>query len=393
MKILHLMAPGSAGGLERVVEGLATGHAQDGHDVSVAAVVPRGEDGAASIRHLEDSPVRLIPLPLPPRAYLRERADVSRLCEQLRPDVVHTHGSRPDVVSAGIVRAQGIPTVATVHGFTGGGFRNQVYQTLQLASLRRFQAIVAVSRPLAQRLEDAGVPAARIRTIQNAWSERGLPLDRRMARRRLGIEDDTFLVGWVGRLSREKGADIMLSAMAHLADLPLALSMVGDGPERRLLEERIKTRGWRNRVSWHGVLPDAGRFFPAFDVFVLSSRTEGTPMVLLEAMAGIVPIVAADVGGVPDMVTPAEAILVPPGDAAALAQGVRAVHRSPGAARARAHAANRRLERNFGSGPWLERYEAVYREVVQGTLEREPPLQIWSGTDQGGHRADGRPGA
>jgi glycosyltransferase involved in cell wall biosynthesis len=378
MKILHLLAPGGVGGLEQVVRNLSDGHAGEGHDVSVAAIVPRRGVDVLSLRHFEDSGVRLIRLPLPPRAYMKERADFAHLCEQLRPDIVHTHGSRPDVVSAGVARAQGIPTVTTVHGFTGGGLRNRMYQKLQIASFRRFEAVVAVSRPLARRLAESGVPAGRIRTIQNAWSERGLPLDRRMARRRLQIDDDDFLIGWVGRLSREKGADLLLSAMAHLTDLPLTVSIVGDGPERYFLQERIKGRSWRNRVHWHGALPEAGRYFPAFDAFVLSSRTEGTPMVLFEAMAGIVPIVAADVGGVSDVISTGEAILVPPEDPAALAQGIRTVYRSPGAARARAHAAHRRLRRDFGPGPWLSRYEALYRELVHGAPERVRPIEIWS---------------
>src|SRR5207244_2094763 len=80
---------------------------------------------------------------------------------------------------------------------------------------------------------------------------------------------------------------------------------------------------------WHGTLHDAARLFPAFDVFVLSSRTEGTPIVLFEAMASEVPVVATRVGGVPDILSAAEAALVPPNDPVALAAELRAVYRDP----------------------------------------------------------------
>jgi glycosyltransferase involved in cell wall biosynthesis len=111
---------------------------------------------------------------------------------------------------------------------------------------------------------------------------------------------------------------------------------------------------------------EAAPLFPAFDVFVLSSRTEGTPIVLFEAMAAGVPVVATAVGGVPGVVSPAEAVLIPPGDPASLAAAIRTTLRDPAAARERTRAARQRLEREFGAQPWLERYDVVYRRVARG---------------------------
>jgi glycosyltransferase involved in cell wall biosynthesis len=113
---------------------------------------------------------------------------------------------------------------------------------------------------------------------------------------------------------------------------------------------------------------DAGRLFAAFDLFVLSSRTEGTPIVLFEAMGTGVPIVATRVGGVPDVVSPAEAVLVPPDDPLTLAGEIRAVYRNPAGARERARRARERLLRDFSIAPWLGRYEAIYRLVGRATL-------------------------
>jgi glycosyltransferase involved in cell wall biosynthesis len=130
-----------------------------------------------------------------------------------------------------------------------------------------------------------------------------------------------------------------------------------------MLEEQARRLDVVDRITWYGTIRDAGRLFTAFDVFALSSRTEGTPMVLFEAMAARVPIVAARVGGVPNVVGPAEAILVPPGDPTELASAIHAVRADPLAARARAQAAHDRLAREFRVEPWLARYEQLYHEI------------------------------
>ena len=365
MIVLHVVAPGAFGGLERVVQLLGTGLQGGGwgHEVHVAAVVSPGEDRAM---HTFLAPLTRVGVHT--HALVRpgpwaERAAVRRLCGQVRPDVVHTHGYRPDVLDAGVARGLGIPVVTTVHGFTGGGWKNRLYEWLQCRAFRRFDAVVAVSRPLVRRLEAAGVPAARIHEVPNAWGAEP-PLDRREARGVLGLPADAFVVGWVGRLSHEKGADVLLEALPHLKDLPLEVSIVGDGVERRSLTGQALRLGLNGRLHWHGAIPDAGRLFPAFDVFVLSSRTEGTPIVLFEAMAAGVPIVATAVGGVPHVLSSDAAALVAAEQPAALASEIRAVHRSADVAQRRARAARARLESAYGVAPWIERYIAIYRTVT-----------------------------
>jgi len=366
MVILHVAAPGEFGGLERVVTTLACGLSSQGHDVHVMAVVESGATAQAFLAPLSAVGVRTYTLVVPARSYLRERAAIARLCRQLRPDVVHTHGFRPDVVDAGVARSLGIPVVTTVHGFTGGGWRTRLYEWVQCRALRRFDAVVAVSRPLVERLASAGVPPSRLHEVRNAWRPICPPFDREAARRALGIPRDRFAVGWVGRLSYEKGPDVLLDALPHLSDLPLVASVVGDGVMRIPLHARASGLRLGGRIRWRGAVPDAGRLIPAFDVCVLSSRTEGTPMVLLEAMAAGVPVVATAVGGVPDVVSPAEAVLVRSDDPVALAAAIRGVYWDPATAERRARAARIRLEREFGAAPWLDRYAAIYRLIRRG---------------------------
>ena len=363
LSILHVLAPNDAGGLESVVRSLAIGQHDRGHTVRVVAVVSPAAPRYHVVKSLDDAGVEVLTLAIHDRAYLREGGFIADLCRRHRPTVVHTHGFRPDVLDAAIARYLGIPTVTTVHGFTGGGWRLALYERIQRLAFRRFDAVVAVSRPLAHRLAADGVPRDRVHLVPNAYTPTTALRDRLAARRALSLPVDRFIIGWVGRLTPEKGLDVMVDALVRLSTLPVSLSVVGDGPERSSLVDRAAERGLSARITWHGIVRDAASVLPAFDVIVLSSRTEGCPIVLLEAMAARVPIVATRVGGVPDVVTPADALLAPSEDAASLAGAIVDVYHNRRPAAARAATAYARLLAEFQVAPWIARYDSLYRSI------------------------------
>lgn len=367
LRVLQLTAPGRFGGLETVVRQLATGLTGRGHEVRVVCRLAEDEDPTIHplVSALEAAGVAVELLQLPHRAYGRERTALAALIREFAADVVHTHGYHMDVVGGRAARLAGVPRVATAHGFTGGGFKNRIFEFLQRRSYRSADAVIAVSRTLADRLERDAAVAPAVHYLQNAWVRRSDRLPRERARRALGLDVDGIVVGWVGRMSREKGSDVVVEALRHPSAAELTLCMVGDGSQ--LDELRNTSPGDEDEagasIVWPGGVPDAGRLFAAFDVFVLSSRTEGTPMVLFEAMDAVVPIVATRVGGVPDVVDSAEALLVDPEDPGALREAVLSVVAQPEAARHRAEHAKARLSTVFGPGAWLDAHEAIYRQV------------------------------
>lgn len=359
-RITHLCAPAPFGGLEQVVASLSAAQAEAGHDVHVGLVLDLDAPGPPALRALAETPVEVHRVHLPARAYLRERRFVRGLCEGVRPDVVHTHGYRSDVLHGPVARSLGLPTVTTVHGFTGGGWKNRLYETLQRRAFRRCDAVVAVSRPLAVELADSGVPEERLHTIPNAWTRPVEFLEGAEARRVLDVPADAFSIGFVGRIDRVKGADVFVEAVGRVED-PVTAVLIGTGPSRPELMERARALGMSGRIRWPGSVDRAARLMKAFDLLVLSSRSEGTPMVLLEAMAAGVPLAATVVGGVPDVVGEGEATLVPPEDPGALADAIRGIMEDPEGAARRARRARERLRCEFGADRWLERYDHVYR--------------------------------
>jgi len=363
--VLHVLAPTREGGLEQVVAMISAGQRKKG--VRVAAVItPRQANGHPFVARLEALGVPVTRVTVRARNYAKEYSVLGALIDQVKPRIVHTHGYRSDVIGGAVARMHGVPTVSTVHGFTGGGIRSRLNEWMQTVALRRADAVIAVSSPLVQRLIAAGIPRAKIHCIPNGFSPDGSLLTRSAGRRRLAIADDSLVVGWVGRLSHEKGPDLMLNALA-LATGDWRLSMIGDGRERDTLRQQAGELGIANRVTFHGSIADAGNLLAAFDAFVLSSRTEGTPITLLEAMYANAPIVATSVGGVPDVVTSAHALLVAPEKPAMIAAALGEIAHNPSAAKQRGLLARERVMSAFAAEGWLAAVEEVYRGVSAGS--------------------------
>lgn len=364
LRILHTLAPAPMGGLETVVHQLAIGQHRRGHTVQVQAFVgPGGE-------HPFEAPLRaagvdVVMHRLPGRAYLRTWRAASAQVRAFAPDLVHSHGYRSDMLDAEAARQAGLPTVTTMHGSSFMGGASQFFERLQLWSLRRFRAVISVSAPLTRLLVEAGVPEARIEEIPNAWSGRTPALDRGAARAALGLpEEGPPVIGFVGRLIPIKDAALLLDALQRVSELPWQAVLVGDGPEREALQQQLQGTPIQDRVLFAGGRDGAGDLFPAFDHYVLSSRSEGTPMVLFEAMSAQVPVVATAVGGVPDVMGPRGALLPPPRDPEAMAAALRNSLEDPDSARARAAAAWDRLREVYSPELWLDRHDRVYRGIV-----------------------------
>ena len=273
MSIVHSTCPALIGGLESVV-GLARGS-------TVAATMctwwRRSTPDVPEppfLGSLRDGGVSVTTLRLPPRSYFEERAALEALIAQRRPAVVHTHGYRSDILGASVARRAGIPTVTTLHGFTGAGWRVRMYERLQRRMLRRFDAVATVSRPLAEEMMRR-LGTARVHLVPNAFEPQRAPLDRSDARGRFGVSAAKFLIGSVGRLVEQKGVDVLIEAIALLNEIPLRVVLIGAGAAQDALRALTVERKLAHRIQFMGPWPNANRYFAAFDVFVLSSRTRG----------------------------------------------------------------------------------------------------------------------
>lgn len=356
-RVLHVLAPQRAGGLERAVELLAAGQVARGHRVEAVLLLDPVGDPPPLLAALEAAGVPVTPVRVPARFYWREVRAVGYALQTSRSTILHAHGYRADVLSVRAARDQGAALVSTAHGFTGNDAKNRFYEWLDRRVLRRYDAVLAVSEPLRNLLVHSGVDPARVSVIPNGVAA-AAPRSREDACRALGLSPDRRYVGWVGRMTREKGADLLVESLRPLAGQLAEVVVIGDGPERPAVEAAAGA-GFR----FAGLVPEAATYLSAFDVMVLSSRTEGTPMILLEAVQAGVPVVAFAVGGVPDVLENGAGWLVPPGDETSLRESVAHALQDPEARSTRARAARLRVEERFGLESWLDRVEEIYAEV------------------------------
>lgn len=298
----------------------------------------------------------------PARNYLRDIRELRSLLRRDRIRLLHSHGYRADAVGLISARMESVPNVATAHGFTGGSLRNRINQFVGVQALRHSAAVIAVSAQLGTTLQRAGVRGDRLHVIPNAWAPpAGLPLARQAARGRLGLPAEGRIVGWAGRMSQEKGPDLAVEALVG-QESDVTLCMIGEGPARALAERRAAELGVMQLLRLPGSISGVWELLPAFDVLLLSSRTEGTPMILLEAMHAGVPIVATTVGGVPALLDDDTARLAPAAGQA-LGDALRAALSDPDESRRRAAAAGRRLADRNDMTQWIDRHLDLYSSL------------------------------
>jgi glycosyltransferase involved in cell wall biosynthesis len=261
---------------------------------------------------------------------------LAAIMARLRPDIVQTHAVKSHFLARCAFLPDKAPWVAFHHGYTWPTLRARLYNQLDRWSLRTARKVLTVSRPFRAELIARGVNADRIEIVHNAipmdWGGRLRESDRVQAlRARLGIGQDRNVILIVGRLSREKDHLTLLGAVARLpSGLQPHLLIVGEGPERPRIEERIRRLNLAGSVTLTGQQESAEPYYGIAQVAVLSSLSEGSPNALLEAMAAGVPVVATRVGGIPEIVSDREsALLIEPGDVAAMKDSLTALLQDP----------------------------------------------------------------
>lgn len=297
---------------------------------------------------------------------------IARIIRERDIHVVHSHEYKSDILTFLLRRRLDIPIVTTVHGWITNSIKSKLYVALNKRVLRYFDRVIAVSPRIRDEVLANGVAPENVQLIHNAIVMENY--QRHLAtqgefRAQFGLSQDAFVVAAVGRLSPEKGQADLLRASAPLmrSYRRLHVALVGDGPDRDRLRSVVLELGIADRVVFTGHLVDVRPVFRDTDLLALTSYTEGFPNVILEALSMEVPVVATDVGGVPDIVeNGVTGALVPAGDISGIARAIEHTLQDPQWARQTALQGQARVAAQFQFARRVEKVQQLYREVMAG---------------------------
>lgn len=296
---------------------------------------------------------------------------LARLFREAGVDGVHCH-NRNALLYGGLASflAPGTRLFYTKHG--ASHWEDRATAAIGRLLLRRSRAVVAVSADIADGLR-AGrwVVEPKLHTVLNGvdTAEFRPREDREQVRRELGLSPEDRVVGTVARLAPEKDQEGLLRAFALLREwMPEALLLlVGDGPLRGRLEQLAAELRVANRVRFLGERTDVARLLGAMDLFTLPSRTEGTSLTLLEAMATGLPVVATAVGGTPEVVEDGRSgRLVPASCPPLLAEALGSVLAEPAGAAEMGRAGREIVQSRYSLDAMVHRYAGLYRAACRG---------------------------
>ena len=306
---------------------------------------------------------------------------LARLIRKLRPDVVDTHTAKAGAVgrTAALLAWPRRPVVVhTFHGHVLRGYFGTggtlVFRAIETLLARASDRLIAVSPEVRDELVALHVaPRERFSVVRL-----GIELEPRVrfdgdpaeVRRRHGIPEGKFVVGWFGRMTAVKRTDDLLTMLAGVRErgVDALLLLVGDGDDRERLEQRAHDLGLARSCLFLGYQEDVAPWYAICDAVVLTSASEGTPVTIIEALAAGRPVVATKVGGVPDVVDEGETgFLVRPHDTHALAERLEILAGDPVRRRAMGDLGRARMLERYAVERLVDDVDALYRELLATT--------------------------
>jgi glycosyltransferase involved in cell wall biosynthesis len=291
------------------------------------------------------------------RRYIRENAI----------DIIHSHKYKTNLYSllAGI--GTDCKLISTCHNWLGNSFNMRFYAWLDKKILRKFDAVIGVSNEVVHELEK-NIKDGKIKKIENGIDTKKYYRikNRDEAKESLGLKDKK-LIGFIGRLSQEKGVSYLLQAVKTLVNNgnDVYALIVGDGEFKENLKKEASSLGLADRVIFTGNRQDTPLIYSALDVFVLPSLKEAFPMVILEAMACGTPVVATKVGDIPCIIEDnVSGLIVEPRDVEGLCRAINELLFSNGKTERFIEFAANKVQKNYSSSIMAEKYQEIYEKVL-----------------------------
>lgn len=368
IKICYLINALHVGGAERVIARTVTRLDKNRYETIVCCLWM----GGAVADEMEKASARVINLDAKNKLDFRILFRLHRLLKEHKTDILHSFLFHANMLGRIVGRLAGVPVILSSERTMRMEGKHRLLLNRLTASLA--DKILTVSEAVREfAVAKIGITPDRLVTIYNGvdLSEFSQSLNSEgieEAKQELGIDSSHAVVGTVGHLEEEKGCEYLLQAAAQVSapDGKVTFLLVGDGSQRAKLENLAEDLSISSSVMFTGYRSDIPRILSIMDVFVLPSLYEGLPNALLEAMAASRPVVATQVGGIPEVVADGETgILVPRGDSGALARAICVLLEDRERAREMGIAGRKQVERLFSVETMVAKTEALYEKLIR----------------------------
>jgi glycosyltransferase involved in cell wall biosynthesis len=308
VRVLHLIDSGGLYGAENVVMSLSSGLKKKGHHSVIGCFCYPNKDKPDVMKKSDSLGLENICFRLKNRFDLTAVSGIAAYCKTNNIKVIHSHGYKPSLFCMILRVLHRIPYVITCHLWYLRNARLRIYVFLEKSSMRFASRVVGVSEEIAGHLEKAGVDKHRLETISNGIdipiSPTDKPYDEPRLREELGLRNNSFVIGSLGRLTEQKDYGTLLLAAAKLLEErhDVEFIIAGDGELKADLVSLSQKLGIEDRFHFAGFRDDKENLLKLMDVFVLSSLDEGLPIAMLEAMAMRLPVIVTEVGGIPRVI-------------------------------------------------------------------------------------------
>lgn len=284
-------------------------------------------------------------------------------------DIIHSHKYKTNLYSLLASISTKSLLIATCHNWLSDNINMRLYEWLDKKVLKKFDKVIVVSDEVKEKIIKSGLHSSKVLKIGNGISieKYSTQSEREKIRTEFGISSERIVIGSVGRLDRNKGVIYLLKAAKALLKeyKSICLLIVGDGPSKQDLYDEALELGIGNNVIFTGFRNDISSIFSAFDIFVLPSLKEGLPMVLLEAMASRIPVIATRVGDIPIVIKHKETgLLINTENTIELENAVKLLIKDKNLATLMAEQAFNKVINEYSSESMATNYIKVYKSIL-----------------------------
>lgn len=294
-----------------------------------------------------------------------------RLIKSYNINLLHTHGYKANIIGLFAGKLANIPVVTTLHGWTSSQNKNlklKIYEFFDKFLVKYFDKVITVSEDLKRKVQN-NISKNKLVCIKNAVDLKEIS---NTPRRNFFLESNeinrqkNLVVGYVGRLSSEKGCEYLIHAIPLIIkkEPDVKFIFIGDGPDEQRLKRLTSSFNLSSNVFFVGYKEDVLPWINSLDIFVLPSLTEGISLSCMEAMALKIPVVVTSVGGTPEIINKNGGLLVPPRSPEALANKISLLLKDPKLREKVGIAGRNRIKKCFNIQKMIKEYEKIYEELL-----------------------------